>query len=111
MRPIAAAPVESVQARPLPAQPAAQPVAPPKPQPVRPQALQTEPRAVKLPYSEENLALLSREPKPAAPRPEIALRPATELKPIAVEFVAVEVTQAPWPRAVELAPAALALWP
>jgi lipoprotein NlpD len=84
----AAAPAES---RPLGTQPAA---------PAKPQAaasgLKTEPRAVRMPYSEENLALLSRDPKPAAPapapapakpepalKPEAALKPAPEAKPAA----------------------------
>lgn len=51
------------------------------------ETVKSEPRAVKLPYSEENLALLSREPKPAPAVPPVAqaleLKPATELKPAA----------------------------
>ena len=45
--------------------------------------LKTEPRAVRLPYSEENLALLSREPKPAAPAVASAApaKPGAEVKP------------------------------
>jgi len=80
----AAGPAES---RPL----TAQPVPTPKPQAAA-SGLKTEPRAVRMPYSEENLALLSREPKPAAPapapakpeailKPEPALKPAPETKP------------------------------
>ena len=44
----------------------------------------SEPRGQKLPYSEQNLALLSRDPKPAAPataKPELELKPATAIKP------------------------------
>ena len=41
----------------------------------------SEPRARKLPYSEENLALLSRDPKPAAAAPAPAAKPELELKP------------------------------
>ncbi len=59
------------------------------------ETVKSEPRAVKLPYSEENLALLSREPKPAAvpvaaptspPAPVIQaaeLKPSAETKPAA----------------------------
>ncbi len=45
--------------------------------------LKTEPRALRLPYSEENLALLSREPKPAAPAVASAApaKPGAEVKP------------------------------
>ena len=54
--------------------------------------LVSEPRGQKLPYSEQNLALLAREPKPAAAvpsaapstaKPEMELKPATALKPSA----------------------------
>lgn len=46
--------------------------------------VKSEPRAVKLPYSDENLAMLSREPRPAAP---VAAKPvATEPKPPAAEL-------------------------
>jgi lipoprotein NlpD len=43
--------------------------------------LRTEPRGQKLPYSEENVALLSRDPKPAAPPKPLEPKPAAELKP------------------------------
>ncbi len=82
----AAGPAES---RPLtmPTTPASPP--PPKPQ-AAPSGLKTEPRAVRMPYSEENLALLSRDPKAAAPaavpapapaKPEVTLKPESTLKP------------------------------
>jgi len=77
-----------VETRPLAS--SASPAAPP------PAAVQggvvSEPRGQKLPYSEQNLALLSREPKPAASapsaapstaKPEVELKPATALKPAA----------------------------
>lgn len=49
-------------------------------------AVVSEPRGQKLPYSEQNLALLSRDPKPAAPapstaKPELELKPSAALKP------------------------------
>jgi len=48
----------------------------------------SEPRGQKLPYSEQNLALLSRDPKPVASvsstaKPELELKPDTTLKPAA----------------------------
>jgi len=45
--------------------------------------VKTEPRAVKLPYSEENLALLSRDPAPAAPTSAPAVAGAAPVKPAA----------------------------
>lgn len=88
VKPVTAA--GTVESRPL----GSQPVTPPKPQAAA-SGVRTEPRAVRLPYSEENLALLSRDPKPAAPalapapvkpelaKPEAALKPAPEAKPAA----------------------------
>ena len=55
------------------------------------ETVKNEPRAVKLPYTDENLALLSREPKPAPPASSPAigqaqdLKPLTELKPGALQ--------------------------
>jgi len=57
-------------------------------QPAAREAAKNEPKAQKLPYSEENYALLMREPKPAAPPPKppaaVAAKPAAaEPKPVA----------------------------
>lgn len=78
-----------IASRPLDAAPAA-PVAPEKPaavaQPPSPGAIvKTEPRALRLPYSTENLALLQKGQAPAVqPKPEpAALRPAEPVKPAA----------------------------
>ena len=85
----------SVDTRPLGAQAAAAGVAKPAAPAVQATqgGIKTEPRAVKLPYTDENLALLSREPKPAASapavvaaapaKPALELKPAPELKPAA----------------------------
>lgn len=85
VKPVAGA--GSLESRPLgaagtqPPAAAAQQAAQPKPAAASASGLlKTEPRAVRLPYSEENLALLSRDPKPAAPAP---VAPATPTKPAA----------------------------
>lgn len=60
------------------------PLASPAPQAAPPGAqggILSEPRARKLPYSEQNLALLSRDPKPAAAKPELELKPSPALTP------------------------------
>jgi lipoprotein NlpD len=92
IRPIAgASPIESRALGTEPGRPAS-PTVPgdTKPQVLAPGALKTEPKAQKLPYSEENLALLQREETrtPAAtapaPRPETAPAPKPEATPPAV---------------------------
>lgn len=74
-----------VEARPL----AAQPLAQPKPMPSTPptasatqSVVKTEPRGVKLPYSDENFALLSRDPQSMAAAPA---KPTLEPKPTSAE--------------------------
>jgi lipoprotein NlpD len=89
VKPVASA--GSLESRPLGASgaqqsPAATASKPPAASAGAPSLLKTEPRAVKLPYSEENLALLSRDPKPAAPPTSAAAvpaKPAAETKPSA----------------------------
>lgn len=79
----------SLESRPLGASAAQQSPAttaptPPAANAVGSSLLKTEPRAVKLPYSEENLALLSRDPKPSAPpTPAVPAKPAAETRPTA----------------------------
>lgn len=73
----------ALDSRPLASSPSA-PSAPPQRETVK-----SEPRGVRLPYSEENLALLSRDPKSSAPLSQPAPQPAkpvpAEAKPAAVE--------------------------
>lgn len=73
VRPMAGA--GSLESRPLGAA-GAQPAQTAKP--AAQETVKTEPRAVKLPYTEENLARLSREPKPAPPAAVAAAKPAPE---------------------------------
>ena len=91
VRPMAGA--GSVEARALgtPGSPPAQAAASAVPKPAAGvSAIKTEPRAVKLPYSDDNLALLSREPKPpvtGAAAPAVAAaalaKPASDPKSVA----------------------------